>query len=124
MYEALPLDYSFQAGEPVQVYVEVHNFASQCVAGPRGPVHEVKLATTLEILDFRRTIVHRQDRTIPDRSLTPRRTFSSTTRWRVPTMPGPPARTRSSVTVRDDKVSASGVAHVARQTLDFKVVSR
>src|SRR5262249_36597033 len=122
MYEPLPPDHAFQAGEGVQVYVEVRNFLSTCIDSSRGPAYQINLATTLEILDFRREVVVHHDFPVVDLSLTPRQDFFINYPFPIPRQI-PAGSYTLRVTVRDGNVSAGGVARMARQTYDFRVVA-
>jgi hypothetical protein len=121
-YDAVAADHAFQAGELVYAYVEVRNFLSQCTPDPRGLVHEIDLAGTLEILDFHRDVVYHKEFTVADRSLTPRQDYFINYPFSIPAMPAGPYTLR--VTLRDGSVSTGGIARMARQTLDFRVTSR
>src|SRR5206468_7162294 len=75
MYTAHAADHCFQVGEPLYVYVEVRNFVSQCVRDARGPGYGIKLASTLELIDFKRDVVYHDSFDVIDTSLTPRQDF-------------------------------------------------
>lgn len=124
MYEPLPLEYAFrsgsdgQLGERVQVYVEVRNFVSQL----RGSTYETRLASTLEIRDFRGDLVHRMDFPgVADKSLTPRQDYFINFQFRVPV--GLPAGSYTLwVTAQD--ANPGSTSRLARRSLDFKVAAR
>ncbi len=129
MYDPLPVDHGFlagqegQAGDLVQVYLELRHFASQ----PRGTVYETSLASTLEIRDYRQQVVWRQDRPArAERSRTPRQDCFLNCYFHVPPRL-PPGDYILVIQVKD----VTGVtgreppAHrIASRTLDFRVVNQ
>jgi hypothetical protein len=120
-----PTDYQFQAGsdgrpgERVQVYAEVRNFTSR----QRGAYYETALASTLEILDYRKDVVVTMK--LPasvDRSLSQRQDYYINFQFHVPPRLPQGAYTLR-IVVRDETNPATkGLPpRVAESSLDFQV---
>jgi hypothetical protein len=83
VYQPLPDDYPFRPGEVADIYVEVHNFASES----HGPFYEVHLAGTLEVAEpggATRPLRVLPDRRANDRTRSPRHDHYLTYRFCIP----------------------------------------
>jgi hypothetical protein len=126
VYEKAPDDWAYaagvgdQAGELVQVYVELRNFASK----QQGNYYETCLASTLEIHDYRGNLVWRRDFPAqPDHSHSPRHDYFINYRFAVPPHV-PPGSYVLWIQVRDltGQPGKDVPAHrTARRSLDFRV---
>jgi hypothetical protein len=126
VYEKTPDDGAFtagigeQAGDLVQVYVELGNFACK----QQGSAYETCLASTLEIRDYRGNLVWRRDfQAQPDRSRSPRHDYFINYRFCVPPHV-PPGSYVLWVQVKDltGQPGKDAPEHrTARRSLDFRV---
>jgi hypothetical protein len=126
VYEKIPDDWAFaagvneQAGELVQVYVELRDFASR----QQGQGYETCLASTLEIHDYRGNLVWRRDfPPQPDRSHSPRHDYFINYRFCVPPHV-PPGSYVLWITVKDltgQPGKDAPASRTARASVDFRV---
>jgi hypothetical protein len=126
VYEKTPDDWAFaagvneQAGELVQVYVELRDFACR----QQGQGYETCLASTLEIHDYRGNLVWRRDfPPQPDRSHSPRHDYFINYRFCVPPHV-PPGSYVLWVQVKDltgQPGKDAPASRTARASVDFRV---
>jgi hypothetical protein len=126
VYDKIPDDGAFaagvgeQAGDLVQVYVELGNFACK----QQGSTFETCLASTLEIRDYRGNLIWRRDfQAQPDRSRSPRHDYFINYRFCVPPRV-PPGSYVLWVQVKDLTGQPGKDApdfRTARRSLDFRV---
>jgi hypothetical protein len=126
VYQKMPDDGAFtagvgeQAGDLVQVYVELGNFACK----QQGSAYETCMASTLEIRDYRGNLVWRRDFPAqPDRSHSPRHDYFINYRFCVPPHV-PPGSYVLWVQVKDLTGQPGKDApeyRSARRSLDFRV---
>lgn len=121
-YEMIADEYSYRsgndgkAGDRVQVYAEVSNFASKLVSEGR---HETKLATALEVHDVSgRCISKMALGTCSDYSLTPRSDYYLNFQFHIPSVLEPGAY-RLWVLIQD--VTADGAPREAKMSLPLRV---
>jgi hypothetical protein len=126
VYEKAPDDWAYaagvgdQAGELVQVYVELRNFANK----QQGSSYETCLASTLEIRDYRGNLVWRRDFPAqPDQSHSPRHDYFINYRFALPPHL-PPGSYVLWIQVKDltgQPGKDVPVYRTARRSLDFRV---
>jgi hypothetical protein len=126
VYQKVPDDWAYatgvgdQPGELVQVYVELRNFASK----QQGNSYETCLASSLEIRDYRGTLVWRRDfQAQPDHSHSPRHDYFINYRFAVPPHV-PPGSYVLWIQVKDltgQPGKDAPAYRTARRSLDFRV---
>jgi hypothetical protein len=126
VYQKVPDDWAYaagvgdQPGELVQVYVELRNFACK----QQGNSYETCLASSLEIRDYRGTLIWRRDfQAQPDHSHSPRHDYFINYRFAVPPHV-PPGAYVLWIQVRDltgQPGKDAPAYRTARRSLDFRI---